>query len=88
MNPPSPSDAASSVPIDVSITCTSVRSARAGVTPWAMRGQTVPPLAGAHGNPNASTAFAGPDKKTLYIVGGGAVWKVAMIAQGLQGRAK
>jgi gluconolactonase len=35
-----------------------------------------------------ATAFAGPDKKTLYIVGGGAVWKVAMIAQGVQGRAK
>jgi gluconolactonase len=35
-----------------------------------------------------ATAFAGRDKKTLYIVGGGAVWKVAMIAQGIQGRAK
>ena len=35
-----------------------------------------------------SAAFAGPDKKTLYIVGGGAVWKVPMLAQGIQGRAK
>ena len=31
---------------------------------------------------------AAPEKKTLYIVGGGAVWKVAMVAQGIQGRAK
>jgi len=35
-----------------------------------------------------AVAFAGADKKTLYIVGGGAVWKVAMLAQGVQGRAK
>ena len=33
-------------------------------------------------------AFAGPDKKTLYVVGGGAVYKIAMLAQGVQGRAK
>ena len=33
-------------------------------------------------------AFAGPDKKTLYIVGNGAVWKVNMIVQGFLGRAK
>jgi gluconolactonase len=33
-------------------------------------------------------AFAGPDKKTLYIVGRGAAFKVAMIAQGYKGRAK
>jgi gluconolactonase len=26
-------------------------------------------------------AFAGPDKKTLYVVGRGAVYKIAMIAQ-------
>jgi gluconolactonase len=36
----------------------------------------------------ANVAFAGPDKKTLYIVGSGAVWKVQMLSQGLQGRAK
>jgi gluconolactonase len=35
-----------------------------------------------------AVAFAAADKKTLYIVGGGAVWKVAMLAQGVQGRAK
>ena len=38
-------------------------------------------------NPQAP-AFAGRDKKTLYVVGGGAVYSVAMVAQGIQGRAK
>lgn len=33
-------------------------------------------------------AFAGADKKTLYIVSRNAVWKIAMIAQGLSDRAK
>jgi gluconolactonase len=33
-------------------------------------------------------AFAGPDKKTLYICGQGAVYRVQMIAQGYKGRAK
>jgi gluconolactonase len=33
-------------------------------------------------------AFAGPDKKTLYIVGRGAVSKLQMIAEGFKGRAK
>ena len=32
--------------------------------------------------------FAGPDKKTLYIVGRGAAFKVQMLAQGYKGRAK
>ena len=36
----------------------------------------------------SNVAFAGPDKKTLYIVGGGAVYKVAMIAEGVKSRAK
>ena len=42
------------------------------------------------GNPDGpqNLAFAGPDKKTLYVVGDGAVWKVAMLAQGPKGRAK
>lgn len=35
-----------------------------------------------------NVAFAGPDKKTLYIVGSGAAWKVRLIAQGLRDRAK
>ena len=38
-------------------------------------------------NPQAA-AFAGADKKTLYVVGGGAVYKIAMLAQGITGRAK
>ena len=33
-------------------------------------------------------AFAGPDKKTLYLTGGSAVFSVQMLAQGYQGRAK
>ena len=33
-------------------------------------------------------AFAGRDKKTLYVVRRGAVWKVAMVARGHLGRAK
>lgn len=42
------------------------------------------------GNPDGpqNLAFAGPDRKTLYIVGDGAVWKVAMLAQGPRERAK
>ena len=38
-------------------------------------------------NPN-NLAFAGRDKKTLYIVARGAVYKVAMLAEGFKGRAK
>ena len=38
-------------------------------------------------NPN-NLAFAGPDKKTLYIVARGAVYKVPMLAEGYKGRAK
>ena len=33
-------------------------------------------------------AFGGPDKKTLYVVGRGVVFKVPMLAQGYKGRAK
>jgi gluconolactonase len=60
--------------------------AAGGVQVFSPQGQhlgTIPtPL-----NPQAP-AFAGPDKKTLYVVGGGAVYSVAMVAQGVQGRAK
>jgi gluconolactonase len=38
-------------------------------------------------NPN-NLAFAGPDKKTLYIVARGAVYRVAMLAAGYKGRTK
>jgi gluconolactonase len=40
------------------------------------------------GIPPSSVAFAGPEKKTLYIVGRGGVQKVQMIAQGVTSRAK
>jgi gluconolactonase len=33
-------------------------------------------------------AFAGPDKKTLYLVGRGAAWKIETLTQGYVGRAK
>lgn len=35
-----------------------------------------------------NVAFAGPDRKTLYMVGAGAVFKVQTLAQGLSTRAK
>ena len=38
-------------------------------------------------NPN-NMAFAGPDRKTLFIVARGAVYKVPMLAEGYKGRAK
>jgi gluconolactonase len=40
------------------------------------------------GTPPQSVGFAGPDKKTLYIVGRGALYKTQMIAEGIKGRAK
>ena len=36
----------------------------------------------------ANLTFAGPDKKTLYTVGSGAVYRVQMLAQGFKGRGK
>lgn len=44
---------------------------------------TIPTSLGAQ-----NLAFGGPDKKTLYIVGRGAAFKVQMVSQGFQGRAK
>jgi gluconolactonase len=44
---------------------------------------TIPTSLGAQ-----NIAFAGPDKKTLYIVGRGAAFKVQMLSQGFLGRAK
>ena len=38
--------------------------------------------------PPQAVAFAGPDKKTLYVVGRGAVYRIPMLAQGFKGRAK
>ena len=42
------------------------------------------------GNPDGpqNLAFAGSDKKTLYVVGNQAAWKIDMVAVGFQGRAK
>jgi gluconolactonase len=36
----------------------------------------------------ANLTFAGPDKKTLYAVGSGAVYRVQLLAQGFKGRGK
>lgn len=58
----------------------------AGVQVFSTTGQhlgTIPTPLGAQ-----AVAFAGPDKKTLYVVGGGAVYKVPMVARGIQRRAK
>ena len=38
--------------------------------------------------PPQNIAFAGKDKKTLYIVGRGSAWRVALDAQGYTGRGK
>ncbi|MES2263758.1 MAG: SMP-30/gluconolactonase/LRE family protein [Pseudomonadota bacterium] len=38
--------------------------------------------------PPQNIAFSGPDKKTLYVVGRGAAYKIALLAQGYTGRAK
>ena len=54
-------------------------------TPQGRRLGTIP--IGITGGPQ-NLAFAGPDKRTLYIVGRNAAWKIAMRAQGLKSRAK
>ena len=33
-------------------------------------------------------AFAGPDKKTLYVVGSGSAWRFPVLTAGYAGRAK
>jgi gluconolactonase len=40
------------------------------------------------GAPPQSVGFAGPDKKTLFIVGRGTVYKTQMLAEGIRSRAK
>ena len=59
------------------------KSVRAGSTTTAPHACAPATPLGAQG-----TAFAGPDKKTLYVVGGGAAYKIAMLAQGVKERAK
>ncbi len=58
----------------------------AGIQVVSPKGMTlgVIPLPGAPQN----LAFAGPDKKTLYVVGRGNAYKIQMQAQGFTGRAK
>ena len=38
--------------------------------------------------PPQNLAFAGPDRKTLYVVGRGSVFKIQMLAEGVRGRSK
>lgn len=59
-----------------------------GVQVFSPQGQALGTIPiGVTGGPQ-NLAFAGPDKKTLYVVGRGAMWKIAMQAQGFKGRAK
>jgi gluconolactonase len=57
-----------------------------GVQVFSAKGQHVGtiPLS----RPPQNLAFAGPDKKTLYIVGRNAAWKIQMLSSGYKGRAK
>lgn len=65
-----------------------------GVEVFSPRGQhlgTIPVIWGGESfnlRKPQNLAFAGPDKRTLYTVGAGAVFKVQMLAQGFRGRAK
>jgi gluconolactonase len=38
--------------------------------------------------PAQNVVFAGPDKRTMYVVGRGAVWKMQVLSQGPKDRAK
>lgn len=58
----------------------------AGVQVFSAKGQhlgTIP-----LSRPPQNLAFAGPDKKTLYVVGRNAAWKIQMLSSGYKGRAK
>ncbi len=54
-------------------------------TPQGRHLGTIP--VGITGGPQ-NIAFAGPGKKTLYIVGRGSAWKVQMLSEGIRARAK
>ena len=58
----------------------------AGVVVFSPQGQHLGTIPFSRGPQNL--AFAGPDKKTLYVVGRGVAFKVQMLAQGYKGRAK
>jgi gluconolactonase len=48
----------------------------------------IPVMCTAEGTRCQGLAFAGPDKRTLYLAGYGWVWKLAMLSQGFTGRVK
>jgi len=61
---------------------------QAGVQVFSNEGKALGTIPiGITGGPQ-NLAFAGPGKKTLYIVGRGAMWKVAMLSEGPKNRAK
>lgn len=64
----------------------SAQGSRLGTIPIGMAPIGIAPVGTANG-PQA-IAFAGRDRKTLYVVGRNAAWKIAMQSQGLQDRAK
>ena len=57
-----------------------------GIQVFSLQGQHLGTIPLSRGPQNL--AFAGPDKKTLYVVGRGAAFKIQMQAQGFAGRAK
>lgn len=57
-----------------------------GIQVFSPQGQTLGTIVLSRGVQNLT--FAGPDKKTLYLVGGGYAYKIPMVAQGIRGRAK
>ncbi len=65
-------------------------TSNAGVDVFSPQGQHLGtiPVATPTGRAPQNLAFAGRDKKTLYIVGRGAAFKVQMLAQGYMGRVK
>jgi len=60
----------------------------AGVQVFSASGEALGIIPIGLSNGPQNLAFAGPDKKTLFVVGRGAVFSVAMEAQGYTGRAK
>ena len=65
-------------------------TSNAGVDVFSPQGQHLGtiPVGTPEGRGPQNMAFAGRDKKTLYIVGRGAAFKVQMLAQGYMGRVK
>lgn len=58
----------------------------AGIQVFSARGEALGIIA--LPKPPQNLAFAGPDKKTLYVVGRGAAYKIAVLSAGYGGRAK